>query len=190
MVRPFSCRFLRRSARRRSCLGRGGRHHQRAIGGGQDHAYGRSGTCRLRLPHRRGVGDRLGPGLLQPYPKALTIKRGSFELLADLRPPPTDLSPHVWHVAPTDVRSDATASATPPSLVLLVTQGGSAESGEVAGMKEVTRSEALVGLFQQGSDPRTPARNCASWPTSSRDVRVSTCPLSISTVRSEASRTR
>ena len=48
-------------------------------------------------------------GLLHPYPKALSIKPGSWELLADLRPPSSDLSPRVWHVAPTDIRPDAIA---------------------------------------------------------------------------------
>ena len=88
-------------------------------------------------------------GLLHPYPKALAIKRGSWELLADLRPPPSDLSPRVWHVAPTDIRSDAVAGPTPPSLVLLLTPIGTNETGGMNGIQEVSRSAALVELFRQ-----------------------------------------
>ncbi len=88
-------------------------------------------------------------GLLHPYAKALSIKRGSWELLADLRPPATELSPRVWHVAPTDLRPDAIAGPTPPSLILLLTGMGSEEQSDVAVMQEIGRSEALVELFRQ-----------------------------------------
>lgn len=88
-------------------------------------------------------------GLLQPYPKALTIQRGSWELLADLRPPPSDLSPRVWHVAPADIRPNAIAAPTPPTLVLLPTREGSDVGRAGTGMEEVSRSEAAVQLAQQ-----------------------------------------
>ncbi len=90
-----------------------------------------------------------GSGLLQPYPKALSIKKGSWELLPDLRPPPSDLSPRVWHVAPTDIRPDAVAGPTPPSLVLLLSPSGPDEEANGPGMQEVRRAEALVELFRQ-----------------------------------------
>ena len=75
-------------------------------------------------------------GLVHPYAKALCIKRGSWELLADLRPPSSDLSPDVWHVAPTDIRPDAVAGPTRPSLVLLPTHANPEETDGVAGIQE------------------------------------------------------
>jgi hypothetical protein len=88
--------------------------------------------------------------LLQPYPKALTIQRGSWELLADLRPPHSDFSPRVWHVAPTDIRPNAIAAAARPTVVVLLpTREGLADGGGVAGLEEVSRSEAAVQLAQQ-----------------------------------------
>jgi hypothetical protein len=86
--------------------------------------------------------------LLQPYPKALTIQRGSWELLADLRPPHSDFSPRVWHVAPTDIRPNAIAAAVPPTVVLFPSPEGLVEGG-VVGIEEVSRSEAAVQLAQQ-----------------------------------------
>ena len=76
-------------------------------------------------------------GLLQPYPKALSIKRGSWELLADLRPPPSDLSPSVWHVPPAEIRPDAIAGPTAPSVALFPTRLGPEETGGVAGIQEM-----------------------------------------------------
>ena len=95
-------------------------------------------------------------GLLQPYPKALTIQQGSWELLADMRPPPSDLSLHVWHVAPADIRPNAIASPTPPTLVLLPTREGATD------MEELSRAETAVQLaqhcfgFPAGATPTLP----------------------------------
>ena len=95
---------------------------------------------------------------LLPYPKALAIKRGSWELLADLRPSRSELARGVWHVVPTDIRSDAIAGATTPSLVLLPTRGGLEEPTDEDEIREVGRAEALVELFRQslGSDQSGP----------------------------------
>ena len=117
-------------------------------------------------------------GLLQPYPKALAIKRGSWELLDDLRPAPTDLSPRVWHVAPRDIRPDAVAGPTPPSLVLLLTPRGSEEpGGAAAGLRVVRRSDALVELFRQtfgSAHPRATLNTLAATLAGSDCFRVST----------------
>jgi hypothetical protein len=87
-------------------------------------------------------------GFLQAYAKALTIQPGSWELLADLRPPASDLSPKVWHVAPSDIRPDAISAPTSPTMVLLLTRRGANER-EVTGLEEVSRSEAALELAQQ-----------------------------------------
>ena len=118
-------------------------------------------------------------GLLQPYPKALAIKRGSWELLDDLRPPPTDLSPRVWHVAPRDIRPDAVAGPTPPSLVLLLTPRGSEEpGGAAAGLTSGAALRRVGGTVPAELRIRgRRARPCTSWPPPSRDAdcfRVST----------------
>ena len=87
-------------------------------------------------------------GLLQPYPKALTIQRGSWELLPDLRPPPSDLSPRTWHVAPEDIRPNAVAGPATPTVVLLPIRERLGKGGDAAGMAEVKRSEAALQLVQ------------------------------------------
>ncbi len=117
---------------------------------------------------------------LLPYPKALAIKRGSWGLLADLRPPRSDLARGVWHVVPTDIRSDAIAGATRPSLVLLPTRGGPEEPTDGDEIQEVSRAEALVELFRQSFGSDQPARTlhtladvlaeCACFRVSTRDL--------------------
>jgi hypothetical protein len=91
---------------------------------------------------------------LLPFPKALAIKRGSWGLLADLRPPPSDLSGGIWHVVPTDIRADAVADVAQPSLVLLSTREGSSERSDEPELEAVSRADAVVELFRQsfGSD--------------------------------------
>jgi hypothetical protein len=97
-------------------------------------------------------------GLLHPYAKALSIKPGSWTLLADLRPPASDLSPRIWHVTPTDIRADAIAPPTSPSLVLLPTHASPVEAVGVAGIQEVHRAAALMELFHQSFRSVDPAR--------------------------------
>jgi hypothetical protein len=103
--------------------------------------------------------------LLHPYPKALNIRSGSWELLPDLRPPPSDLAQRAWRVAPTDIRPDAIAGPTPPSVVLFPRLGGSQEPDGLGGLQEVPRSEAAVELFQQRFRP-------SEAPTSALALRV------------------
>jgi hypothetical protein len=86
--------------------------------------------------------------LLHPYAKALSIKRGSWDLLADLRPPLSELSSRVWHVAPTDIRPGVIAGPTPPSLVLVPTHTGPEEPGSLDGIRDMRRSEALTEVFR------------------------------------------
>jgi hypothetical protein len=88
-------------------------------------------------------------GVLHPYPKALTIQRGSWRLLGDLRPPPSELSPRAWHVAPADIRPDAIAGPTPASLALFPTYEGSAPARWGASMQKIAGAEALIELLQQ-----------------------------------------
>ena len=119
-------------------------------------------------------------GLLHPYAKALCIKRGSWKLFADLRPPASDLSPNVWHVAPADIRSDAIADLTPPSLVLLPTHASPDEADGVADIQEIHRSAALVELFRQSfasADPTPTLHTLADILTRCTCYRLSTSDL-------------
>ena len=186
------CRSLRRSPRWRSRLRRGGRHHQRAIGSRQDHAYGSPGACRVRLPHRRGAGHR--PGRPASYSRTRrhspsSAGRGSFSPISGRHRQTCHHASGTW---PRRISGPMPSPvATPPSLVLLLTHAGSEGSGGVAGMQEVTSLRGVGRTVPAELRIRGPAaRPCASWPTSFRDVRVSTCPPSISTARSEASRRR
>jgi hypothetical protein len=119
-------------------------------------------------------------GLLHPYPKALAIQSGSWELLSALRPPPSELSPKVWHVAPTDIRPNAIASPVPPSLIVFPTHEVEELPGE-ASRGEIARSEALMNLFRQSFEVGgAPARTLAALGTlveRCRSFRISTVDL-------------
>jgi hypothetical protein len=88
-------------------------------------------------------------GLLHPYPKALAIQAGSWELLSALRPPPSEFSPKVWHVAPTAIRADAIGRPVPPSMILFPTHERPMGPGGENCTREIARSEALMELFPQ-----------------------------------------
>lgn len=56
--------------------------------------------------------------LAQPYPKALSVDSGSWEVLADLRPEHTSLVSGQWQVPPAAVRTDAVAGPAPVRFVV------------------------------------------------------------------------
>lgn len=67
------------------------------------------------------VGVEVGSGRLLPYPRALTVKRGSFGVLADLGGAAGDdaATADAWHVAPDAVRPGAASGPCPPTAVVV-----------------------------------------------------------------------
>jgi hypothetical protein len=60
----------------------------------------------------------LDADLVRPYPKPLTLERGSWEVLADLAPAPVSHLGDQWFVGPRAIRPDAVADACPVGLVI------------------------------------------------------------------------
>lgn len=86
--------------------------------------------------------------LVQPYPKALSIDTGSWEVLADLRP---QVSGHVlpyvgaqWQVPPAAIRPDAVA---PPSVARFVIAPRYV-AGAATRLEPVSRAEAMSVLAE------------------------------------------
>lgn len=86
--------------------------------------------------------------LVQPYPKALSIDPGSWEVLADLRPEVSDdLLPYIgsqWQVPPGAIRPDAVA---PPSVARFVIAPRYVR-GAVTSLEPVSRAEAMSVLAE------------------------------------------
>jgi hypothetical protein len=86
-------------------------------------------------------------GLVQPYPKALSIKRGSWDVLHALRPPATAAGAawfgDQWHVDVRRVRTDAIAGVCRPSFVVAPCY----EPNQPTTLTPMRRAEALVHLM-------------------------------------------
>ena len=87
--------------------------------------------------------------LVHPFPKALTVDVGSWEVLADLTPA---VDPEVtrryllteWHVDARTIRSDAIAEATPPAFVIAPRY----ERDAATALLPMTRAEAMMEMGQ------------------------------------------
>ncbi len=79
---------------------------------------------------------------VQPYPKALSIDRGSWEVLADLRPAHHHQIEGQWQVPASSIRPDVVADATRVRLVLLT----SYEGGAATRLEPAHRAEMLLRL--------------------------------------------
>ena len=87
--------------------------------------------------------------LVHPFPKALTVDVGSWEVLADLTPA---VDPEVtrryllteWHVDARTIRSDAIAEATPPAFVIAPRY----ERDAATALLPMTRAEAVMEMGQ------------------------------------------
>ena len=92
--------------------------------------------------------------LAQPYPKALSVDAGSWEVLADLRPPHADQISGQWHVPPTMVRPDAVAGSAPVRFVVTP----SYQAGATTRLEPISRAASLMVLadstFNFQHDPR------------------------------------
>jgi hypothetical protein len=83
--------------------------------------------------------------LVHPFPKALTIGSGSWDVLADLAP---SVDPEVarrylrtdWHVDARTIRADALAPPTPPAFVVSLRY----EQGARTVLDPMTRAEAVM----------------------------------------------
>ena len=86
--------------------------------------------------------------LVQPYPKALSVDPGSWEVLADLRPQVHDkVQPYVgaqWQVAPNAIRPGAVAPACAPRFIIAPRY----VHGAVTMLEPVSRAEALSMLAE------------------------------------------
>lgn len=93
------------------------------------------------------VALNLGTGMIDPYPRPLNIGRGSWEVLAGLRPPDSDdddpISRLVWHVDPGAIRPDAVA---PPAALRWVV-APRFEPGGPTRLEPLSRAEATSVLY-------------------------------------------
>lgn len=87
---------------------------------------------------------------LHPYPKALSIDQGSWDVLASLRPPAEAGGYNVaqWHVPPTSIRPGAVAPVCRPNLIVSPRYEGGATT-ELVPMRP---AEALFLLTQNSFD--------------------------------------
>lgn len=86
---------------------------------------------------------------VHPFPKALTVDAGSWEVLADMTP---DVDPEVtgryllttWHVDARTIRPDSLAPATPPAFVIAPRY----ERDATTALLPMTRAEAVMEMGQ------------------------------------------
>lgn len=94
---------------------------------------------------------------VHPYPKALSVDPGSWEVLADLEPAVPDgarpFLPDQWQVVPASVRPGAVAPGARPRLVVLPRY----EPGAALRLTALSRADALVAVsgcaFRFSDDP-------------------------------------
>lgn len=111
--------------------------------------------------------------LVQPFPKALSLDPGSWEVLADLRPAVDDaVARYVraqWQVPPDAIRSHAVAPATPVRAVVAPRY----VEGAATRFEPITRAEALQLLVR--STFRFPDHGRRNFETLAHVVRQSAC---------------
>jgi hypothetical protein len=93
--------------------------------------------------------------MVQPYPRALAIKQGSWPALAALEPdgePEADHPENVWHVVPAAFGPDTVAAPRPPGVVVLPTY----ESGAELDLVGIGGADAVASLLQHAFNPYEP----------------------------------
>lgn len=107
----------------------------------------------LRYLTDETVAIRPEDGTITPYPKALSVDEGSWEILAHLRP---DLRPDMahllgaqWQVPPETVRPDAVGSRAVPQILVLPRY----VRGAATVLTPVTRAAALFEVLGQVFEP-------------------------------------
>jgi Coenzyme PQQ synthesis protein D (PqqD) len=80
--------------------------------------------------------------LAQPYPKALSVDRGSWEVLADLRPQHHDRVAGQWHVPARLIRSGAVAGPAPIRFVVAPAY----RLGSTTELEPISRGDMLMRL--------------------------------------------
>jgi hypothetical protein len=87
-------------------------------------------------------------GLLEPYPKPLTVETGSWTVLSDIvRDRPAELGRALaaqWHVEPTSIRTDAVGSRCRPRLVVSPMYDAEADTELI----RISRAEGIALLVQ------------------------------------------
>jgi hypothetical protein len=116
----------------------------------------------LRYLTDETVALRPGDLSVTPYPKALSVDRGSWQVLADLRPDLPEEAEHLrgdqWQVPPQQIRADVLAPGGTPRMVVLPAY----VAGAPTRLTPISRAEALLGLLQQRFEPeRDPGRDLA-----------------------------
>ena len=100
------------------------------------------------------VALNVGTGLIDPYPRPLNIGRGSFDVLAPLRPADRDdddpIPRLVWHVEPTSIRADVVAASTPLRWVI----APRFEPGAATRLEPLSRPEAAALLHRHAFNPQ------------------------------------
>lgn len=95
------------------------------------------------------VAVRPSDGSLVGYPKALSIDRGSWDVLQDMRPTQVGETQHLraqqWHVPATALRADAIRNSAAPAVVILPRY---VHGGETV-LTEISPGAALVEVLQQ-----------------------------------------
>jgi len=90
-------------------------------------------------------------GVVDPYPKPISLRPGSWRLLPELEPPPEPaLAPSYpqWLIAPAAIRFDAVAAAGGRPRVLMFPTHASGPTR----VEPISRSEALVSFIDQVSN--------------------------------------
>jgi hypothetical protein len=80
--------------------------------------------------------------LAQPYPKALSVDRGSWEVLADLRPPHDDRVAGQWQLPSRLIRPNAVSGPAPVRFVVTPAYA----AGSTTRLEPISPGEMLVGL--------------------------------------------
>jgi hypothetical protein len=93
------------------------------------------------------VAIDLGSGLVEPFPRSLSVDPGSWEVLADLEPElPAGIGPYVraqWQVPPRSIRADAVADTCRPRFVITPQyRAGSTTRLEPLGRADAVRTMA------------------------------------------------
>ncbi|HEX6329476.1 MAG TPA: PqqD family protein [Jiangellaceae bacterium] len=92
--------------------------------------------------------------LAAPYPKPLSIDRGSWAVLADLRPPHSDRMAGQWQVPARHVRPHAASAAAPVRFVVVPTF----HHGAATALEPMSPAETLLKIadstFHFGNHPR------------------------------------
>jgi hypothetical protein len=79
---------------------------------------------------------------IRPFAKALSIDRGSWEVLPELRPAHADVVTGQWQVPASRLRSGAVAAPTRPGLVVTPRY----RAGSTTALTRITRADMLVVL--------------------------------------------